>query len=93
MKSRIATKAVGRVLAVSVLVGAFASPTFAATLVNINTADSATLQTLNGIGPSKAQAIIDYRTQNGLFTAIEDLKKVPGIGDSKFEAIKNEVSL
>jgi len=93
MKSRTATKAVGRVLAVSVLVGAFASPTFAATLVNINTADSATLQTLNGIGPSKAQAIIDYRTQNGPFAKIEDIQNVSGIGPSTYANIKDYITV
>ncbi len=64
-----------------------------ASKININTATASELDSLSGIGPAIAQKIIDYRTQNGLFTAIEDLKKVPGIGDSKFEAIKNEVSL
>ncbi len=62
-------------------------------LVNINTADSATLQTLNGIGPSKAQAIIDYRTQYGLFAAIEDIQNVSGIGTATYNGIKDFITV
>lgn len=60
-------------------------------LVNINTATQDKLETLTGIGPSTALKIIKYREENGKFKTIEDLKNVPGIGDSKFEAIKNEI--
>lgn len=56
--------------------------------VNINTASLAELDTLPGIGASLGQRIIDYRTQNGDFKKIEDLKKVRGIGDALFEQIK-----
>lgn len=56
--------------------------------VNINTATLAELDTLPGIGASIGQRIIDYRTQNGDFKKIEDLKKVRGIGDALFEQIK-----
>ena len=58
-------------------------------LVNINTASAAELQTLSGIGPSMAQSIIDERTQNGPFTSIEDLMRVSGIGEKKFAKIKD----
>ncbi len=61
--------------------------------ININTATLEELDKLKGIGPVTAQKIIDYRTQNGLFKAIEDLKNVSGIGDVKFEEIKGEISL
>ena len=57
--------------------------------VNINTADSATLQTIPGIGPSKAERIIEYRTSNGRFSSIEDIKNVSGIGDKTYESIKD----
>src|SRR3989344_1599260 len=65
----------------------------AAALVNINTADQASLETLNGIGPSKAQAIITYRTQNGPFAAIEDIMNVSGIGTATFNNIKDYITV
>lgn len=62
-------------------------------LININTASSAELQTLNGIGPTYAQRIIDYRNQNGPFKTIDEIKNVSGIGDSTFEKIKNDITV
>ena len=59
--------------------------------VNINTADLATLQTLSGVGPSTAQKIIDYRTANGKFKTIEDIKKVSGIGEKTFAKFKDKI--
>ena len=59
--------------------------------VNINTATQTELETLTGIGPSIAARIIQYRKENGKFESIEELKNVTGIGDSKFEDIRNEV--
>lgn len=61
--------------------------------VNINTAKQTELETLSGIGPSTALKIINYRKENGEFKNIEDLKNVPGIGDSKFEAIKDDICI
>ena len=49
------------------------------------------METLTGIGPSTALKIIKYREENGKFKTIEDIKNVSGIGDSKFEAIKDEI--
>lgn len=60
-------------------------------LVDINKATQTELETLTGIGPSTALKIIKYREENGKFKTIEDIKNVPGIGDSKFEAIKDEI--
>lgn len=60
-------------------------------LVNINTATQTKLETLTGIGPSTALKIIKYREENGKFKTIEEIKNVAGIGDSKFEAIKDEI--
>lgn len=60
-------------------------------LVNINTATQTQLESLSGVGPSTALKIIKYREDNGKFKTIEDIKNVPGIGDSKFQAIKNEI--
>ena len=62
-------------------------------IININKASQTELETLPGIGPSTALKIIDYRNENGKFSNIEDLKKVSGIGDSKFENIKNLISV
>ncbi len=62
-------------------------------LININTASLAELTTLEGIGNSKALAIIKYRNEMGLFTSIEDLKKVKGIGEGLFEKIKANITI
>ncbi len=62
-------------------------------LVNINTATMAELDALPGIGPSIAQRIVDYRTQNGPFKKIEDIKKVRGIGDALFKQIENLITV
>lgn len=56
--------------------------------VNINTANQAELETLPGIGPSTALKIIEYRKENGKFNNIEDIKNVSGIGDNKFNKVK-----
>ena len=61
-------------------------------LVNVNTADAAELETLTGIGPSLAQAIIDYRAEHGDFTAAEDLLNVKGIGEAKLEGFRAEIT-
>lgn len=59
--------------------------------VNINTANQTELETLPGIGPSTAQKIIDYRNKNGKFESIGDIQNVKGIGDGKFEDIKDYI--
>ena len=59
--------------------------------VNINTATQTELETLSGIGPSTALKIINYREENGDFKKIEDIKNVPGIGDAKFESLKQSI--
>ena len=61
--------------------------------VNINTADSAALQTLNGIGASRAEEIIAYREGNGRFGCIEDIMKVSGIKTALFEKIKDRITV
>lgn len=63
------------------------------TKVNINTATKEKLVTLPGIGESMADKIISYRNQNGKFENIEDIKKVNGIGESKFNNIKDRITV
>ena len=62
-------------------------------LININSADSNTLQQLTGVGPSTAEKIINYRLENGNFNKIEDLKNVSGIGEKTFEKLKNKITV
>lgn len=61
--------------------------------VNLNSADETTLTTLPGIGPSKAQAILSYREENGSFKSIDDLKNVSGIGEKTFERLKELIDI
>ncbi|MBE6111292.1 MAG: ComEA family DNA-binding protein [Erysipelotrichaceae bacterium] len=61
--------------------------------ISINTADVDELCKLSGIGPSTAQRIIEYRNENGLFQQLEDLMKVKGIGQSRFEKIRDDICL
>lgn len=63
------------------------------TKVNINTANKEKLETLPGIGETTAQKIIDYREQNGKFTKIEDLQNVSGIGEAKFNSLKDKITV
>ncbi|WP_416729023.1 helix-hairpin-helix domain-containing protein [Fictibacillus sp. JL2B1089] len=62
------------------------------TLININSADETVLQTLNGVGPAKAQSIISYREENGPFTSFEQLLEVRGIGEKTIEQWKDQIS-
>ena len=61
--------------------------------ISINTATKEELMTISGIGESKAKQIIEYRTSNGLFQSIEDIKNVSGIGDSLFAKIKDYITI
>lgn len=61
--------------------------------ININTATSEELQTLSGIGESKAQAIIDYRNTNGPFNSIEEIVNVSGISENLFAKIKEDITV
>lgn len=59
--------------------------------ININTADQTMLESLPGIGPTKAKAIVDFRQKNGSFKRIEDLLKVPGIGPKTLDGIRDQI--
>jgi len=61
--------------------------------ININTATKEQLKTLTGIGDATAGKIIDYRNKNGKFNSIEDIKNVSGIGESKYEKIKEKINI
>lgn len=61
--------------------------------ININTATESQLDTLPGVGPSTAMKIIEYRNTNGKFKKIEDIKEVRGIGEAKYEDLKNYITI
>lgn len=62
-------------------------------LVNLNTADEKALDTLPGVGPATARKIIEYRESEGGFQSIEDLMKIKGIGQAKYEKLKDKVTI
>lgn len=66
---------------------------WAAAAVNLNTATKDELIALPGIGPAKAQAILDYRHANGAFKSVEELKDVKGIGAKRFEKLKADLTV
>jgi len=80
-----------RSLVLALAVGPLAA--IAADLVNINTADATALQQINGIGPAKATAIVEYRKTKGPFASVDDLVKVPGIGEKSLAHLKPQVTI
>ena len=81
-------------IAAALLACALAWPVFAATPVNINTADAATLaHSLDGVGPAKAAAIVAYREENGPFKSADDLGHVKGIGPATLERNRSAILL
>jgi competence protein ComEA len=62
-------------------------------LININSASVTELDALDGVGPSTAQKIVDYRTSSGGFKTIEEMMNVPGIGEAKFAAMKDSITV
>ena len=62
-------------------------------IVNINTASKEKLMSLDGVGEGTAEKIIKYREQNGYFNTIEDLMNVSGIGESKFNGLKDDITV
>ncbi len=59
--------------------------------VNINTATQSELESVKGLGPSKAKAIIEYREKNGPFKSVDELDKVKGFGKASIEKLKAEL--
>lgn len=78
-------------LIVAITLGLASAVSLAA--VNINTATQEELASLPHIGPTKAKAIVEYRKANGGFKALDELKKIKGIGDKTFEKLKPQLSL
>ena len=68
-------------------------PVIALATININTATKDELVALPGIGPAKAQAIVDYRKAHGPFKTVEELKDVKGIGARRFEKLKPDLAV
>jgi competence protein ComEA len=62
-------------------------------VVNINDASKDELETLPGVGPSKADAIITFREENGLFKSVDELEQVPGIGEKSLEKLRDYISI
>lgn len=60
--------------------------------ISLSTATQQELETLDGVGPVTARKILDFRTENGGFSSVEDLKRISGIGEKRFEALKDRVS-
>ena len=71
----------------------FASELLPEETIDLNSATVEELQRLDGIGPALAQAIVDYREQNGPFTALEQLLEIPGIGEKRLEKNRDRLRL
>lgn len=69
------------------------SPLAAFSAVDINTADAAALEQVKGIGPARAAAIVKYRSENGPFKSVDELVKVPGIGEKSVEQLRDQLSV
>ena len=65
----------------------------AASVININTASATEFETLSGIGEVLAAAIVDYRTENGPFSSVDELEDVSGIGPATLEEIRDQVTV
>lgn len=61
--------------------------------IDINTATAAELEQVNGLGPAKASAIVQYRSEHGAFASLDELTKVPGIGEKSLEKMRGSLSV
>lgn len=61
--------------------------------ISLNSATAEQLDTLDGVGPSTAQKILDFRTAHGGFSSVDDLAQIPGIGPKKLEALRKQVTV
>ena len=76
-----------------VLLAFFAFSGMAIAAVNLNSASKDELQAVKGIGPKKADAIIEFRKKNGPFKSVDDLKNVKGFGDKSVDGIRSELTV
>lgn len=72
---------------------AFMAPAWAGALVDLNKASQAQLESVKGIGPAKARAIIEYRSKMGPFKSVDDLKKVTGFGEKTVSKMRAELTV
>ena len=86
-------KSLATLLSSLVLSLALTGAAIAGETVNINTADAAQLETLDGIGPTLAQRIVAYREEHGPFADIESIMDVNGIGEGIFETIRQQITV
>lgn len=82
-----------RTLFRAIVLALLLSPLSALAAVDINTADTAALEQVKGIGPARAAAIVKYRSENGPFKSVDDLVKVPGIGEKSVEQLRDQLSV
>jgi len=76
-----------------IIAALFAFSGLALAAVDLNTADQKQLESVKGIGPAKAKAIIEYRNAKGPFKSVDDLKNVKGFGDKNVEKLKGELTV
>ena len=93
MRHPIAGSALAFALALFLSTAAFAAGPSVTGVVNLNSATAEELSLLPGVGPTKAQAIIRYRTEHGAFKRVEDLAEVKGIGEKQLEKLRPHLAL
>lgn len=75
------------------LIAFFAFTSMALSAVNLNTADREELEVVDGIGPKKAEAILNYRDKHGLFKSVDDLKNVNGFGEKTVAQMRSKLTV
>ena len=87
-------KGMNRFKGLLIILSLFTAPLVTATPVNINTANAEEIaKALYGVGPHKAQAIVDYREKHGLFLSVQAVKKVRGMGQGIIDGNKGDIRI